>query len=323
MFFLLQLIASRPLVSLSEERRFVSWMRETNNFYTGDEYHLRLGIFLTNARVVDQHNKGKRSFTISLNKFAAMTPTEFSSILGFSTVGGVRRPNIQNEKRVTYKGDAPDSFDWREKNVVNTIKDQDTCGGAWAFSVVAAQESVHAINTNELLRLSEQNLIDCCTAGTGCGMAWPDKVMTWIVESQDGHYNLESEYPYKGVQQSTCEYSQHRAVSQIVSVESVLQSDENLLKEHIANVGPVTACLDCRSLLFMLYHGGIYDDDFCIKYTYSHSMCILGYGSDNGVDYWLIRNSWGLSWGESGYIRYLRGVDLCNVADAVFYPVYQ
>ena len=96
------------------------------------------------------------------------------------------------------------------------------------------------------------------------------------------------------------------------------------MKEHLATVGPVAISVDASKYSFQLYDKGVYDEKSCTKYTYNHAMGVVGYGVDESTQqpYWIVRNSWGPSWGEAGYIRFLRGEDTCNVADAVFYSVY-
>ncbi|OHS96908.1 Crustapain [Tritrichomonas foetus] len=323
MFLLLfNLAASRVLLSNSEEKAFVSWMRNTNNYFAGDEYHFRLGIFLSNQRFVQSHNKNEANhFKLALNKFAAYTPAEYRSLLGVDSSRRLDNSNIRPKARKTLT--VPESIDWREKGAVSDIKDQGSCGSCWSFGAIVAQEGAHALATGELITLSEQNLVDCCNIEChGCFGGWPDKALTYVISNQGGKFNLLSDYVYTATE-GTCRFEDYIKVSSIFGVQGVTQGDEDELKFQVGSQGPVAICVDCSNASFQLYSSGIYSEPKCKKYIYNHAMGIIGYGSENGEDYWIVRNSWGLSWGEKGYVRFARGSDMCNIADAVFYSIYQ
>lgn len=150
------------MFTVSEERSFLGWMRETGNVFTGDEYHFRFGIWMTNKRIVQSHNAANLGFTLALNKFAHFTPSEYKALLG----NRIGRKNIKQTPKGTKI--AEDSIDWRTKGVVNPIKDQGPCGSCWAFSAIQVVESQVAITKNTLYSLSEQNILDCDTQCAGC-----------------------------------------------------------------------------------------------------------------------------------------------------------
>lgn len=323
MFFLIALSCSQVLTTSFEEKSFLLWMRSTNNLFVGDEYHLRFGIYLANSKYVKEFNSKSKSFKLGLNKFACLTVQEYKTLLGSKPTLDFRNRKAAPKLNLK-KNDLPTNFDWREKGAVYDVKDQGSCGSCWAFGAILAQEGTHAIATGELLAFSESNLIDCADGEChGCMGGWSDKALSFVIQKQGGHFNLLSEYPYTPAQK-TCEFEKHQKVSQITDVQMLAQGDEENLKEHIATVGPVAISVDCSQYSFQLYTSGIYDEKNCHKYTYNHAMGIVGYGFDDDLkkDYWIVRNSWGKSWGEAGYVRFLRGEDTCNVADAVFYSVY-
>ena len=158
LFIFLNFAFSKVHLFLSEERRFIQWMRENQQFYTGDEYHFRLGIFITNTRYCQDFNRRNGlTFRVGINKFSCYTPSEYKLLLGSHS------QYTQTNKLVSTKlnVNVPDSCDWRDKGVVNPIRDQGSCGGCWSFSAITTSESAYAIHTGNLLQFSEQNLIDC------------------------------------------------------------------------------------------------------------------------------------------------------------------
>lgn len=147
-------------------------MRTNNKFFIGDDYHLRLGIFISNLRYCQEFNKRKGlSYKVGINKFLCHTPSEYKSLLGVQTSSFRSIPKKQSITKS--KQTIPDSFDWKSKGVVNPVKDQSSCGSCWAFSSISTSESAYAISTGNLLRFSEQNLIDCSESCNGCTGGWP------------------------------------------------------------------------------------------------------------------------------------------------------
>ena len=132
-------------------------MRRTNNFYTGDEYKLRLGIYLTNQKFVREHNSNpSKTFKVEMNHLAALTPSEYKSMLGFNSkiYGNLKKSTIHSTKRNNEV-----QLDWRTKGAVNAIKNQGSCGSCWAFSTIQNCESAEFLKYNILYHFSEQSLV--------------------------------------------------------------------------------------------------------------------------------------------------------------------
>ncbi|KAK8836074.1 hypothetical protein M9Y10_040030 [Tritrichomonas musculus] len=313
MFALLASLASCAYYLQHEEKSFLSWMRSTNQFFTGDEYQTRFGIFLANSRLVKEHNAANKKFTVALNKFAAYTPAEYSALLGF---------RMDLKKRVAVKSSKKanaDSVDWRDKGVVNGIKDQAQCGSCWAFSAVQAAESANAIATGTLQSYSEQNLVDCVTDCFGCNGGLMTSAYDYVINSQNGQWCLENDYVYKAVD-GTCKYSEYNHVGSLSKYVNVVEGDEDDLAAKVEQYGPVAVAIDASNWSFQLYYGGIYDEPSCSSTNLDHGVGCVGYGSENGTKYWIVRNSWGTSWGEKGYMKMLWKDNQCGIASMASLP---
>jgi len=298
-----------------QEKSFVQWMRQTDQIFVGDEYKIRLGIYTANKRFVEEHNRAGHSWTVSLNKLACLTPSEYKARLGL----------IQTHEKGNYTpsktpSNSPDSLDWRDSGVVNPIKDQGQCGSCWAFSAIQAMESAWAINHKTLYSLSEQNLVDCCCEGCNGGV--PSKAYDYVKKHQDGIFQFEEKYPYHPYE-GNCHFDAAEASdAKIEKHISSLIFSETHLKDHVAQYGPASICIDASCNSFQLYNGGIYDESKCSSIFLDHAVGCVGYGSENGVDFWIVRNSWGEDWGEQGYIRIRRNHhNRCGVSSQVSIPI--
>lgn len=292
------------------EKSFVSWMRKTNNIYTGDEYHLRLGIFLANQKYVQEHNSNPcKTFKLEMNHLAALTPSEYRSLLGFN-------PKIfHNAKRSsikTIKNDA-EELDWRTKGAVNPIKNQGNCGACWAFSAVLACEGAEFLKYNTLYSFSEQSLVDCVTADKGCNGGSPIDAYEYIINNCKGKLMLDSDYPYIEAR-SVCKFDKNKAIGHFTEVIEVKSGSETDLAAKCAQYGPVCIGIDATKASFQMYSSGIYDEPHCNIFMIDHGVGLVGYGSEGDIAYWIVRNSWGTSWGEEGYIRMIRGTNQCGEA---------
>ncbi|OHT02184.1 Pro-cathepsin H [Tritrichomonas foetus] len=314
MFLFIAAVASKIILN-GEEKSFVQWMRTNNKIYTGNDYHLRLGIFITNTRWASEYNRKGHSFTVGNNKFATYTPSEFNSILGL-------KPKALTVDRTSTKVTsrrkvAPESFDWRDRAVVNPIKDQAQCGSCWAFSAISAAESAYAIKNRNLLQFSEQNLVDCVTTSYGCSGGNPETALLYVLAAQMGMFMSEDDYPYTGVD-GGCLWNINKAIGSYSDITRINGGDEDDMANKIATIGVASVCIDAVKA-FQAYTGGIYDDnDTCFSFFLNHAINCVGYGSENGTPYWIVRNSWGTDWGEEGYIRMLRGVDICGISTSAF-----
>lgn len=294
-----------------EEKAFVSWMRETNNIFTGDEYHFRLGIFLTNKRYIQEHNRADNGFKVGLNHLAHLTPSEYKTLLGY-------RPRTTKKNPIKLTNVAKDSVDWRTKGIVNEIKNQAHCGSCWAFSAIQCCESRWAQAGNKLLIFSEQNIVDCVEACAGCNGGEPFAAINHVIRNQAGKFNLESDYPYTAVDGS-CKFDGTKSVGLTRGYDDIQEVEDELQKA--VSQGVVSVCIDASQQSFHLYKSGVYYEPACSSWDLDHAVGCVGYGTEGSSAYWIVRNSWGTVWGEEGYIRMARNRDNnCGIASEVILP---
>lgn len=314
MFALLVSLISCAYYLDHEEKSFISWMRSVNQYYTGEEYQIRFGIFMANSRFVREHNAANKKFTVALNKFAAYTPAEYKSLLGY------KKNNEKITAVKTQRRTNSDSVDWRDKGVVNVIKDQGLCGSCWAFSAVQAAESANAISTGTLLSFSEQNLVDCCHSGcAGCSGGLMTQAYKYIISEQNGHFNLEDDYKYTATEE-TCQFNKYSQVGSVSSYVNVVKDDENDLAAKVETYGPIAVAVDASHVSFQTYSTGIYDERACSPGNINHAVGCVGFGSQDGTKYWIVRNSWGAAWGESGYMKMIWENNRCGIASRATVP---
>jgi len=278
-------------------------------------------VFASNWAMVRQHNSMNASYTLELNEFAGMSYAEFSSRNGFMGQLPTNPAPLGTHEIV---GDAPQSVDWRPK-LVNPVKNQGQCGSCWTFSTVASLESAYAKLTDDLQEFSEQDLVDCVKdyqgCCSGCGGGLMDSAFGYMMQSQSGADDMESNYPYTA-QDGRCTYAASKAFNgaKITGFKDVASKDEDALLDAVASKGVISIAVNAAHH-WQLYSGGILDVSyFCNPDQLDHGVAVVGYGTED-KDYWIVRNSWGPSWGEQGYIRLVRGKNMCGVATQPSYPV--
>lgn len=325
-FFILAIWAYQGLgrklhdeTSLSEMHE--QWMVQHERVYKdAAEKEKRFQIFKDNLAFIENfNNAGNRSYKLSINAFADQTSEEFNAYRN-----GYRPSHDSLEATPFMYGsvtEVPSTKDWREEGAVTEIKNQHTCGSCWAFSAVAAVEGITKLRTGNLYSLSEQQLMDCVTQGqsNGCYGGYPNEAFDYIQQNQG--ITTEANYPYQGVQ-GTCNTNSMNNVAQITGRQNVPANNEMELMKAVANQ-PISVIIDANGQYFHMYSTGVFEGDCGIGQN--HAVTAVGYGTtDDGINYWIVKNSWGTTWGENGYIRMKRDVDaqegLCGIAMQASYP---
>jgi len=318
-------IAVSALTREEAEKKFYDHISKYDvTIKDGKEFVERLGIFIKNMKMIEDHNADKtNTFTMGPNKFTHLTFEEFKDTV---RIGGAR-PNFtqQGDKlhEAPKSGSNPSSVNWVDKGAVTPVKDQGQCGSCWSFSTTGSVEGAYFIKYNTLLSFSEQELVSCDVGGgdMGCNGGWMDNAFTWI--KKNGGITTEDQYPYtSGTTQKsgTCVTSGYtdNAKAAPVSYTDVQTGSVSALESAVAQQ-PVSIAIQANQPSFQFYSGGVLTSG-CGR-NLDHGVLAVGYGTENGTDYWLVKNSWGPSWGDKGYIKILRSsADLCGVLDAPSYP---
>jgi len=214
-----------------------------------------------------------------------------------------------------HRGAPPASLDWRTKGAVTPIKDQGQCGSCWSFSATGTMEGAIFLKSGKLISLSEQNLVDCVQDGSYTCETGGIMQDAYEYVVQAGGIEDESDYPYCGIDcdGESCQFDSSKVAADISSYQNVAQSENALLTATVQQ--PVSIAIDASSYQFQLYSGGVFNLPSCSSTQLDHGVLSIGYGTYNGVAYWLVKNSWGTSWGMQGYIMMSRNKNnQCGVA---------
>lgn len=299
---------------------FAKWSMTHGKVYNSpNEHNYRLKVFFKNYLRLKAESLSAVNYTVGLNMFSDLTKEEF--LTKYTGVDFRRASRTHQVANTAAPQDPPASVDWVKAGKVNGVKNQGQCGSCWAFSVVAATESGYAISGNNLVSLSEQQLVDCASpyGPQGCNGGWMDDALRYI---QAKGLEKESDYKYVGKEQ-TCAYDASKVVTKISGLFSVKANDYGSLLEG-ASKAVITLALDAYGI--MQYKSGVFDGSCGTQMN--HAVNVVGYGTDSasGQGYWLMRNSWGASWGEDGYFRLIRdgraGMGICGMRQRAYYPLF-
>jgi len=306
----------------SEDSAWLAYKVKFNKTYGNSAAEMeRYEMWRKNVEEVKTHNaEFSNTYTIGINQFSDMSEEEFSSIM----LSGLKVPTHEHkgaEFRAT-NTPVPNTVDWIKKGYVTPVKNQGHCGSCYAFAATGSLEGQWFAKSGELPSLSEQQIVDCSRryGNLGCNGGWYTAGWEYIKDA--GGSDSEDSYPYTA-RQGYCRFDRSGvAAEDHGGVEIKPSGDENALKEAVATVGPIAVAISVSGN-FGRYTGGVYYNAQCHNdmWHLNHAVLVVGYGTEEGEDYWLVKNSWGSMWGLDGYIKMARNRgNNCGIACKAAYP---
>lgn len=307
-------------------------LKFNKQYESQEEEAYRWSVWRDATETILSHNNdyeaGIHSFKLGENEFSDLTNDEFVSFFN-----GLNRQNkAKNGEMFTSDvnvRDLPASVNWTAKGYTTPVKNQAMCGSCWAFSTTGSLEGQWFKKNNKLVSLSEQNLVDCSAkqGNHGCMGGLMDFAFEYI--KVNGGIDTEASYPYTAMTGKVCKYNATNKGASLTSWVDIPSGSEADLQKAVASIGPVSVGIDAHLPSFQHYKEGVYHDRACSNKRLDHGVLAVGYGTfhhhedqNKAKDYWLVKNSWGASWGDNGYIKMARNKrNACGIATAASYPV--
>ena len=299
----------------------LNYLQTYRKSYQSDDEELRRNtIWQANKKYIEAHNTNadKFGFELGMNGLGDMESHEVVAMLN----GYMYEMKNSSSNVFTYNPniEMAASVDWREKGAVTEVKNQGQCGSCWSFSTTGSLEGQHFLKKGELVSLSEQNLMDCSThyGNHGCKGGLMDNAFRYI-EANDG-IDTEASYPYQA-HDEFCRFKRADVGATCSGYVDIPRRDERALTQAVQTIGPISVAIDASKKTFHYYKRGVYYDPLCSSTKLDHGVLAVGYGTEEGQDYYIVKNSWGPSWGMEGYVLMSRNKENnCGIATQASYP---
>ncbi|XP_046647113.1 zingipain-2-like isoform X1 [Daphnia pulicaria] len=278
---------------------------------------LRKKIFLAQRERINKHNSESNNYLQALSEFSVMTAWEKKQFLG---IDSSRVPSAEFLKSIpvfnSQNRKLPPNLDYRDDTCMPEVKNQGGCGSCWAFAAMTPLEFSQCKANGKLVDLSEQQLVSCDSVSSGCNGGWYVSAYNYL-QNSGGSAN-ETLYPYTA-QTGVCQFQTSTVETKVSTYGYIQSQNATAMQAALQQYGPIAVALNVVDS-FYGYGSGVYDDKACDGvYMINHAVVIVGWGKLKGVDYWIVRNSWGPGWGANGYILIERGVNKCLIE---LYPAY-
>jgi len=295
----------------AEDYKFMNYVSTFGKrFGTKAEFEFRSTIFKNNLNKIEEWNAADNTHTVGINEFTDRTESEMKKMLGY------KADKFAQKKTTTLdETNLADSVDWRTKGAVTPVKNQGQCGSCWAFSTTGSVEGAMFLSTGTLTSFSEQQLVDCAGSfgNYGCNGGLMDNAFQYIETTP---LDTESAYPYTA-RDGSCKASKAGS-GKVANYYDVAQGSPSQLKAAIAK-GPVSVAIEADKFSFQSYTSGVITSG--CGTNLDHGVLAVGYGVENGTEYFLVKNSWGASWGDQGYVKIgASSSNVCGILSAASQP---
>lgn len=311
-------VSAKSITEDQYQYLFIKWVNHHNKQYETNDLFARFNNFKSQLDFVIQHNASESTWTAGLNQFSDLSDDEYRTILGLNTNLRTKTDDVDedlfhdDDNSSSSSSSSTASYISWESNFPK-IKDQRQCGSCYAFAAVSLVEAMYNHQFHQSRTFSEQQIVDCDTTENGCNGGLPRLALAYI---QKNGLCLESDYPYRG-NKGNCVGSCTK-LARVIDIATVIDQNTstNLINHKTAlQKAPINIGIDAANAAFRNYQAGVIQHKDCKDTQLNHSVVIVGYDKDSktGVEFFKIRNHWGGSWGESGYIRLAAERGVCGL----------